>query len=115
MADVAAVSERFRSPVIQMMNPDMSAGAASRNVPLLIQLLTDVMPRKKQKSGVQRLRIARGADLGALRTLQGIARVEVVLVGGTRMRVAKGVDEAVLEALARRPDVVRLEVVIPSS
>jgi hypothetical protein len=104
-----------------MMNPemnyDMSAGAARLNVPPSISpLLRDVMPREKKKSGVRRLRIARGADLGALRTLlAGMTRVEVVLAGGTRVRVARGVDEAVLQALVRRPDVVRLELVMRSS
>jgi hypothetical protein len=99
-----------------MMNYDASEGIAClTGSQLTSPFLSRVTMPQKRKRGVQRLRIARGADLGVLRKLSaGMGRVEVVLAGGKRIRMARGVEAAVLEALARRVDVVRLELVVPA-
>jgi len=97
------------------MNHQLTTGVAL--TPSTASLsVSEMIPRKKPTGRIRRLPIARGADLGALRTLLvGNARIEVALAGGKRERLARRVDISVLQVLARRPDVVRLELVIPSS
>jgi hypothetical protein len=90
----------FAPRVIEMMNHDVSAGAACLNVPLSnSQLLSAVMPPgKTEKLGsVFTDRARRGPrSVADVAGSHGAGRSGAS--GGSRVRVARAVDEAVLQA-----------------